>query len=175
MLPCYHVAMLPCYHVAMLPCYHVAMLPCYHVAMLPYYFIILAGFIDNVQNPMMIGALGCCQDDMGFFRGLMDDVSSSLYVLSTIRTYLASVAKCRVFQSIKFTSLRLCLDVYILANKRNCQIPNHDRVPLSTEPDQFPRKISFHCVEDVTRMSPQSCSVTPVKFSQFSFRRSSTG
>ena len=35
----------------------------------------VAGCIDNVQNAMMIGALGCCKGQMGFFQGCIDDVS----------------------------------------------------------------------------------------------------
>ena len=42
-------------------------------------FFQFAGCIDNVQNAMMIGALGCCNDKMGYFRGKIDEVST--YVL----------------------------------------------------------------------------------------------
>ena len=36
---------------------------------------LVAGYINSVQNAMIIGAKACHEDNMGFFEGFIDDVS----------------------------------------------------------------------------------------------------
>ena len=37
--------------------------------------LLVAGYINSVQNAMIIGAKACADDNMGFFEGFIDDVS----------------------------------------------------------------------------------------------------
>ncbi|KAI0210499.1 hypothetical protein LSAT2_004756 [Lamellibrachia satsuma] len=52
----------------------------------------LSGSIDKLQNPMMIGAVGCPMGPMGFFRGCIDEVRVYTRALSRAEVAAAATA-----------------------------------------------------------------------------------